>query len=43
VSRAPWLAAVTLLVIGLCAMLSRGLLVRLSVLAGVVAGWLVGA
>ncbi|HEY3608268.1 MAG TPA: solute carrier family 23 protein [Pseudonocardiaceae bacterium] len=43
VSRSPWLAAVTLLVIGLCAMLSRGLLVRLSVLAGVVAGWLVGA
>ena len=43
VSQQPWLAAVTLLVLGLCAMLSRGILVRLSVLAAVVAGWLVAA
>lgn len=43
VSRQPWLAAVTLLVLGLCTMLSRGLLVRLGVLAGVVVGWLVAA
>ncbi|HEX9337405.1 MAG TPA: solute carrier family 23 protein, partial [Pseudonocardiaceae bacterium] len=43
VSKQPWLAAVTLLVLGLCTMLSRGMLVRLAVLAGVVAGWLVAA
>ncbi|HEY0805264.1 MAG TPA: solute carrier family 23 protein, partial [Pseudonocardiaceae bacterium] len=43
VSKQPWLAAVTLLVLGVCAMLSRGLLVRLGVLAAVLAGWLVAA
>lgn len=37
----PLVAAVTLAVIGLCAVLSRGLLVRLGVLAGVVAGWVI--
>jgi uracil-xanthine permease len=41
VADGPLLAAVTLAVIGVCAMLSRGLLFRLGVLAGVVAGWLV--
>ena len=43
VSRQPWLAAVTLLVLGVCAMLGRGMLVRVGVLAGVVAGWLVAS
>lgn len=38
----PGLAAVTLAVTGLCAVLSRGLLARLSVLLGVLAGWLAG-
>jgi uracil-xanthine permease len=40
--RQPGLAAVTVAVIGLCAVLSRGLLARLAVLLGVLAGWLVG-
>jgi uracil-xanthine permease len=43
VGDGPLLAAVTLAVIGLCAVLSRGLFFRLSVLAGVLAGWVVGA
>lgn len=43
VSQQPWLAAVTLLVLGVCAMLGRGMLVRVGVLAGVVAGWLVAS
>lgn len=43
VANGPLLAAVTLAVTGLCAVLSRGLLLRLSVLAGVLAGWVVGA
>lgn len=43
VSAGPLLAAVTLAVIGLCAVLARGLLGRLSVLAGVVAGWVAAA
>jgi uracil-xanthine permease len=43
VSKQPWLAGVTLLVLGVCAMVSRGVLVRLSVLAGVIAGWLVAS
>lgn len=41
VAAGPLLAAVTLAVIGVCAMLSRGLLFRLGVLAGVLAGWIV--
>jgi uracil-xanthine permease len=43
VASGPLLAAVTLAVIGVCAMLSRGLLFRLGVLAGVVVGWIVAA
>ncbi|HKN99671.1 MAG TPA: solute carrier family 23 protein [Pseudonocardiaceae bacterium] len=43
VAAGPLLAAVTLAVIGLCAMLSRGLLFRLGVLAGVLTGWIVAA
>jgi uracil-xanthine permease len=43
VAGGPGLAAVTLVVTGLCAMLSRGLPARLSVLAGVLAGWVVAA
>ena len=43
VADGPLLAAVTLAVIGLCAVLSRGLLPRLSVLVGVLAGWIVAA
>ncbi|HEX5114609.1 MAG TPA: solute carrier family 23 protein [Pseudonocardiaceae bacterium] len=43
VAAGPLLAAVTLAVIGICAMLSRGLLFRLGVLAGVVVGWIVAA
>jgi uracil-xanthine permease len=43
VASGPLLAAVTLAVIGGCAMLSRGLLFRLGVLAGVVFGWIVAA
>jgi uracil-xanthine permease len=43
VGTGPVLAAVTIAVIGLCAVLSRGLLVRLSVLAGVLAGWAAAA
>jgi uracil-xanthine permease len=43
VAGAPALAAVTLVVTGLCVVMSRGLLARLSVLAGVVAGWVVAA
>ena len=43
VAGGPLLAAVTIAVVGLCAVLSRGLLLRLGVLAGVVAGWLVAA
>jgi uracil-xanthine permease len=39
----PWPAAATIAVIGLCAVLGRGLLVRLCVLAGVVVGWAVAA
>lgn len=41
--RQPVFAAVTLIVTALCAVLSRGLLARLSVLCGVLAGWLVAA
>lgn len=41
VAAGPLLAAVTLAVIGVCAMLSRGLLFRLGVLVGVLVGWLV--
>jgi uracil-xanthine permease len=43
VSSGPLLAGITLVVIGVCAVLSRGLLVRLGVLAGVVVGWVVAA
>jgi uracil-xanthine permease len=43
IGRGPWPAVVTVLVIGLCAVLSRGLMVRLAVLAGVLAGWAVAA
>lgn len=43
VGSGPVLAAVTIAVIGLCAMLARGLFVRLSVLAGVIVGWVVAA
>ena len=43
VAQGAWPAVVTVLVIGLCAVLSRGLLFRLSILAGVVAGWVVAA
>jgi uracil-xanthine permease len=43
VSAGPLLAAVTIAAIGLCAMLARGLLVRLGVLAGVVVGWAAAA
>lgn len=43
VGAGPWLAAVTIAIVGLCATLARGLLSRLAVLAGVVAGWLVAA
>ncbi|HEX5407480.1 MAG TPA: solute carrier family 23 protein [Pseudonocardiaceae bacterium] len=43
VSSGPWPAGITLVVIGLCAVLSKGLLVRLGVLAGVVVGWVVAA
>ncbi|HWC83760.1 MAG TPA: solute carrier family 23 protein [Pseudonocardiaceae bacterium] len=38
----PGLAAVTVVVTGLCAVLSRGLPARTAVLLGVLAGWLVG-
>lgn len=43
IGQGPWPAVVTILVIGLCAVLSRGLMVRLAVLAGVLAGWVVAA
>lgn len=43
VSKQPWLAAVMLMVLGVCAMLGRGMLVRIGILAGVVAGWLVAS
>jgi xanthine/uracil permease len=43
VAVSPGVAAVTLVAIGLCATLSRGVLTRLSVLVGVVVGWLAGA
>jgi xanthine/uracil permease len=41
VAAGPLAAAVTIVVIGVSAVLSRGLFVRLSVLAGAVAGWIV--
>jgi uracil-xanthine permease len=41
VAQQPGLAAVTVAVAGLCAVLSRGLLARTAVLLGVLAGWLV--
>lgn len=42
-ARQPLLGLLTLVVIGLCAALSRGLAARLSVLLGMVVGWAVGA
>lgn len=41
ISAAPLLAGATIVVLGLCAMLSRRVLLRLCVLAGVIVGWLV--
>jgi uracil-xanthine permease len=43
VEAGPLVAAVTLAVTGGCVVLSRGLFLRLSVLAGIVVGWLVAA
>jgi uracil-xanthine permease len=43
VGTGPLVAALTLLLIGLCAVLGRGLFVRLGVLAAVVVGWVVAA
>ncbi len=39
----PFFAALTVVVIALCAVLSRGLLARISVLIGVVVGWVAAA
>lgn len=43
VGSGPLVAALTLLVLGLCAVLGRGLFIRLGVLAAVVLGWAVAA
>lgn len=43
VSTGPLLAGITLSVLGLCAMLGRGLLLRLCVLAAIVVGWIIAA
>ncbi|XGP77906.1 solute carrier family 23 protein [Actinokineospora auranticolor] len=39
----PWIALLTLAVIVACAVVARGLLSRLSILAGIVVGWVVAA
>lgn len=43
ISTGPLLAGAAIAVLGLCAMLGRGVLLRLCVLAGVVVAWLIAA